>query len=195
MNSKVKFRRVDSHKYSKLGVRRRNKQKYRKPTGRDNKIRLNLAGRLKKVKIGFRSAKETRGMVKQMEPIIIRNIEDLKKINEKAIGILGKVGNKKRKEIAEYVLKNNVKILNLNAKKFLESLESKQKETKEKQKIRETKRKSREKQTKGKKESKKEKNEMKDTEKKENKVEENKVEEKPTKEVKELKEKNKNESK
>ena len=36
---KLKFLRVDSHKYSKLGVRRKKKQKYRKPKGIDNKIR------------------------------------------------------------------------------------------------------------------------------------------------------------
>ena len=33
------FRQVDAHKYSKLGVRRKKKVKYRFPNGRDNKIR------------------------------------------------------------------------------------------------------------------------------------------------------------
>ena len=37
-NKKAKFIRTDAKKYSKLGVRRKNKQKYRKSTGRDNKI-------------------------------------------------------------------------------------------------------------------------------------------------------------
>tara|TARA_Y100000310_G_C20687615_1_gene820114 strand:- start:586 stop:873 length:288 start_codon:yes stop_codon:yes gene_type:complete len=32
------FRQVDAHKYSKLGVRRKKKVKYRFPNGRDNKI-------------------------------------------------------------------------------------------------------------------------------------------------------------
>ena len=206
MKLKPKFRRVDSHKYSKLGVRRKNKQKYRKPTGRDNKIRLNYAGRLKKVKVGFRSEKKTRGLVKQMEPIMIHNVKDLSKITEGTIGVLGKIGNKKKKEIVEYLQKNNIKLLNFSPEKFLKKLEIKDRELKEKQKARDTKRKSKEKQVKEKKGDKKsedKKSEDKKSEDKKEKTSEDKTKEskktnkdkKSTEKIKENKEEEKNESK
>jgi len=112
------FRQVNSHKYSKLGVRRKKKVKYRKPTGRDNKIRLNMIGHLRKVRIGFRNKTSERGLVNKMEIVMVYNVDDLKKIKDKMIGIVGKIGTKKKKEIAEYAGKHNIKLLNLKIKKF-----------------------------------------------------------------------------
>ena len=56
-----KFKRTNFANYSKLGVRRKNKQKYRKGKGLDNKMRLNMKGHLRRVKVGFRTAKKARG--------------------------------------------------------------------------------------------------------------------------------------
>ena len=128
----AKFLRVDSNKYSKLGVRRKKKQKYRKPTGRDNKIRLNYAGRLRKVRIGFKNEKTGRGLIEGMKPIVVNNVNDLNKIGEGMIGLLGKIGNKRRKEIAEAILKKDVKLLKFNAKKVLDKIEEKIRVRKEK---------------------------------------------------------------
>ena len=128
---KPKFRRPDAHKYSKLGVRRKKKQVYRKSKGRDNKIRLNKAGRLRKVKVGFRTAKKTRDLINGMKMIRVFNLKDIKAIKEGEIGVLAKVGNKKKKEIAEYIQKNNVRLVNLNPGKFLEKIELTLKKKKE----------------------------------------------------------------
>jgi len=125
-----KFIRTDFRKYSKLGVRRKNKQKYRKGKGIDNKMRLNMKGRLRKVKSGFRTAKETRDLVKELKPIAVNNVADLKKIKQGMIGIVAKIGDKKRKAILEAAMKDNIK-LNLNAKKGLEKIEDKMKKAKE----------------------------------------------------------------
>ena len=57
---KQKFIRTDSHKYSKLGRRRKKKIVYRKSKGRDNKIRLNMKGHLRNVRVGFRKEKSKR---------------------------------------------------------------------------------------------------------------------------------------
>jgi len=119
-----KFKRSDFAKYSKLGVRRKNKQKYRKGKGLDNKMRLNMKGHLRKVKSGFRTPKKTRNLIKKLKPVQVFNVADLKKVKEGMVGIISKVGDKKRKEILDYAVKNNIKI-NLNIAKTLAKIEEK----------------------------------------------------------------------
>jgi len=108
---------------SKLGKRRKKKRKYRKATGIDNKVRLKKRGHLRNVSIGFRNEKEIRGLIEGLKPVLISNVEELKNIKKNEIAVVGSVGKKKKKEIAEYSLKNNIRLLNLNPKKFLEELE------------------------------------------------------------------------
>jgi len=139
MVKKKKFVRTDFRKYSKLGVRRKNKQKYRKGKGIDNKMRLNIKGHLKKVTIGYKNMKKTRGLVKELKPIMIKNLKDLKKLGKSEIGIIAKIGNKKRKEIVEYAIKNNIKLY-LNPKTTLKRIEEKLKKIKDKQTQRKIKR-------------------------------------------------------
>lgn len=139
MSKKQKFLRTDSHKYSKLGVRRKNKQKYRKAKGRDNKIRLKMKGHLRNVSIGFRSEKKNRDLIKGLKPIRVSNIEDLKNIKQGEIVIVSKVGDKKRKEILNYATEHNIK-LNLNIKKSLEKIEDELKKRKQEKKKKEEKR-------------------------------------------------------
>lgn len=180
MTKKKKFVRTDFRKYSKLGVRRKNKQKYRKGKGIDNKMRLNIKGHLKKVRVGYKNMKETKGLVKELKPIMIKNLNGLKNLRDFEIGIIAKIGDKKRKEIAEYAIKNNIKLY-LDPKKTLEKIDEKLKKTKEKQ----TKRKIKiiERDKKAQKEAEKKAKKEAKTEKKENK--ETKVEEKENKEIKE----------
>lgn len=139
MAKNKKFWRGNTNQYSKLGLRRKNKQKYRKGKGRDNKMRLNIKGHLKKVRIGFKNMKKTSGLVKELKPIIIKNLNDLKKLGKSEIGIIAKIGNKKRKEIAEYAIKNNIRLY-LDPKRTLERIEEKLKKVKEKQTQRKIKR-------------------------------------------------------
>lgn len=128
------FRQVGAHNYSKLGLRRRKKQKYRRPGGGDNKIRLNRAGRVRKVKIGFRNENSQRGLIQGKKPIMIYNINDLKKIEKSFIGIIGKIGNKNKKIIAEKIIKDKISLYKFNAEKFLSDLENKIKNAKENKK-------------------------------------------------------------
>jgi large subunit ribosomal protein L32e len=124
---KAKFLRIGYTQYSKLGLRRKNKQKYRKAKGGENKQRLKMKGHLRNVSIGFRSEKKSRDLVRGLKPVMIRNISDLKKIKQGEIGIVIKMGDKKRLEIAEYAFKNTIKLQNLNAQKFIEKIESQRK--------------------------------------------------------------------
>jgi ribosomal protein L32E len=133
-----KFKRTNFANYSKLGVRRKNKQKYRRGIGLDNKMRLNMKGHLKNVRVGFRTAKKTRDLIGDLKPVTISNVKDLTKVKQGMIGMIAKVGNKNKKEILEYATKNNIKI-NLDAKKELSKIEDKLKQSKEKKQERKAK--------------------------------------------------------
>ena len=155
MVKKQKFVSEEWVHYSRLGRRRKKLLKYRKARGRDNKVRLHMKGHLRNVEIGYRGEKIKRGLIEGKMPVLIYNLNDLNKLKEKETGILAKIGNKKRAEIAEHCLKNKIKLLNLNPEKFLAKIaEEKEKKKEEKTKLQE-KRKEKEKKTK--KEEKKEK--------------------------------------
>ena len=133
---KQKFLRLGYKQYSKLGLRRKNKLKYRKAKGGENKVRLKMKGHLRNVNSGFRTEKSKRNLIKGLKPVMIFNIHDLKKIQKGEIGVLGRVGSRKKKEIAEYVKKDNIKLANLNPEKEIKKIEEKIQERKEIKKIR-----------------------------------------------------------
>ena len=91
-----KFLRRSWNKLSKLGKGRKKIQRWRKPTGRDNKMREKRKGYSPIVSIGYRSDKETRGTLRNMVPITIMNLADLSKIQKGQIAHLGNVGKKKK---------------------------------------------------------------------------------------------------
>ncbi len=122
MTKKQKFLRLGYSQYSKLGLRRKNKQKYRKAKGGENKVRLKMKGHLRNVSIGFRGEKETRGLVMGKKPVLIFDVKDLENLGESEAGIVGKIGSLKKINIAEYAVKNNIRLLNLNSKKFLDEM-------------------------------------------------------------------------
>src|SRR3989344_5351321 len=121
------FLRQGYWRYSKLGLRRKNKLIYRKAKGRDNKVRLQEKGRIVKVKVGFKKNKNVQGLVKGLKPVLVHSINDIKKLAKQEIGILARIGNKKKKEIATFVLANKITLINFNAKKFMKNVEFAQK--------------------------------------------------------------------
>ena len=123
-----KFLRRTWNRYAKLGKGRKKKQKWRNPTGRDNKMRLKKKGKPCTVSIGYGTNKETRGMLKEKTPVKISNINDLKKLKENQIGLIGNIGVKKKIEIAQYCLDNKIILSNLNPKSFLKNNKIKKKE-------------------------------------------------------------------
>ena len=190
MVKKQKFIRTDFAKYSKLGVRRKKKQVYRKAKGTDNKIRLKMKGHVRNVSIGFRSAKKTRGMIMKLKPVMIYNVKDLNKINKDEIGVVAAIGNKKKIEIAKEAQKQKIRLANLNPKIFLENHELKFQKRTVKKEERKTKRllKDKKARDKAEKEAKKKKKEEKANEKKEEKNTETKEETKEeTKQVEKAK--------
>jgi large subunit ribosomal protein L32e len=131
---KPKFLRRKVHAYSKLGKGRKKKQVWRKPTGRDNKMREKRKGYPATVSIGYGSEIKTKGMLKEKTPVTIRNIADLKKLNKKDIAVIGAVGKKKKLEIATEAKKMKIEIYNMNPDKFIEKNKKPEKKKKEEKK-------------------------------------------------------------
>lgn len=110
---------------SKLGKRRKKKQVWRKPTGRDNKMREKRKGHRKVVSIGYKSEDRKKF-------VIVNNVKDLEKAKGKEI-VIGNVGKKKKLEIAKAAKEKKIKITNMNAEKYLKvnTLKKKVEEKKE----------------------------------------------------------------
>ncbi len=115
---KMKFLRRDSKRYSKFGKGRGKKAIWRKPTGRDNKMREKRKGYPVVVKIGYKQKQEK-------SPITISNIRDLEKLNKDDVGKVGNLGLKKKIEIAKKAIELKVKLINMNPKTFLKDKDKK----------------------------------------------------------------------
>ncbi len=116
---KPNFVRHTAHKYSKLGLRRKKKQVWRKPTGRDNKMRDKRRGQPASVSIGYSGDKKSRAMINGKTPVIINNVYDLKKIQKTNIAVLGKVGMSKKIDIVGKAKEMKITIYKINTEKFL----------------------------------------------------------------------------
>jgi len=121
----VEFLRRSSDRYVKIGKREKKKQKWRKPTGRDNKMREKRRGYPAVVGIGYRKDKKSRWRLKDKKPILVKNLNDLKKINKDEIAIIGKIGKKKKIEIIKEAEERKINFFNINTKKFLKKYEEK----------------------------------------------------------------------
>jgi len=120
-----KFLRHTSHKYSKLGLRRKKKQIWRRPTGRDNKMREQRRGHPAIVAIGYSTDKKIRGKIEGKIPFIIRNVNDLKKIQKNNLAMLGNIGKKNKLEVAKRAKEMKLEIYKFNIDKFLKMNEKK----------------------------------------------------------------------
>jgi large subunit ribosomal protein L32e len=106
-------------RYSKLGGGRKKKQVYRKPTGRDNKMREKKKGHPATVSVGYRSENKKRYKIKSKTPIMIYSIKDLENIGKEEIGIVGNVGKIKKIKIVKLAKERGIPLKNINAKNYL----------------------------------------------------------------------------
>ena len=119
----IKFLRRSWDRYSKLGKKNKKKRKWRRPTGRDNKMKEKRRGYSAVVSIGYGTKKELKQKFAGKKPIFVRNLNDLKKISKNEIAIIGKVGARKKIEIIKKAEEMKIEIFNINAKKFLKEYE------------------------------------------------------------------------
>ncbi len=114
-----KFLRRSHDRYSKLGRRRKKKQVWRNPTGRDNKMREKRKGYPAVVSVGYKKKKEVRGTIQNKKPLKIYNLEDLGKAGKENILVLGKIGKKRKIEILKSAKERGLAVRVSNIKKFL----------------------------------------------------------------------------
>jgi large subunit ribosomal protein L32e len=108
-DKRPKFVRQESWRYDRLA------ENWRKPKGKDNKMRKQLSGVPRIVKIGYRGPKNARGLHPSgYTDNIIFNINDLTKLDplRDAARLAHTVGTRKRKEIIAKAEIMHIKILN-----------------------------------------------------------------------------------
>ena len=112
-------------RYPKLGKRRKKKQVWRRPSGRDNKMREKRKGYPAVVSVGYKKDKKIKGTIEGKKTIRVENIKDLEKVRKSEIMLLGRMGKKKKIEIAKKAKEKGLEIYNLNIKSFLRKNERK----------------------------------------------------------------------
>ncbi len=103
------FVRQESWRYKRV------KPNWRRPRGIDSKMRMEVKGWPKRVKVGYRGPKKVRGLHPSgYKEVLIHNPKELERVNPEveAIRIAHTVGAKKRKEILEKAKELGIKVLN-----------------------------------------------------------------------------------
>jgi len=106
-----RFIRQESWRYVRI------KENWRRPRGKDSKMRLRKKGRPPLPRIGYRTPKLVRGRHPSgFEEVLVYNVKDVEiKVtdpNRQAIRIAGSVGKRKRMEIIKYADKHGIRVLN-----------------------------------------------------------------------------------
>jgi|TARA_Y100000310_G_scaffold251425_1_gene257916 large subunit ribosomal protein L32e len=120
MTSKPNFLRRAWTRYAKLGKGVKKNQKWRRPTGRDNKMREKRRGKPAVVSVGYKASKKE---VKEI--VVVNTLKELERV--KGPVVIGSVGNKKKIELVEKAKEKGIEVSNLNVNKFLKKVNKKSK--------------------------------------------------------------------
>lgn len=133
MRTKI-FLRRNTGEYLRLGSKRSKLQKWRRPKGRDNKMRLKEKGRPRTVELGYKQDNRTRGKIDGKDVHFVQNIEDMKGLHKDSVVLLGRMGARKKVEIAKIAKEKNLKVINFSFGLFAKKQEKKKEHaTKEKE--------------------------------------------------------------
>jgi len=103
------FKRYESWRFVRI------KDQWKKPRGIDNKMRTELQGWPKSVKVGYRGPAAVRGLHSSgMEEVMVWNAKDLEKVDPETqvARIGGTVGGKKKETMLEKAEELKIRILN-----------------------------------------------------------------------------------
>jgi large subunit ribosomal protein L32e len=112
-----RFVRQEANTYSKIGKNVKKRQKWRRPTGRDSKMRLKRKSYPATVKVGYKTAKKELGKIQGMKPVLIHNLHELNNLGKGSVAILARIGAKKKLEIIKHAQDKKIKILNVKGEK------------------------------------------------------------------------------
>jgi large subunit ribosomal protein L32e len=112
-----KFIRQDVSRYSKIGKNRKKLQKWRKPKGRDSKMRLSRKSYPASPTVGHKSPKKESGKINGQIPILVYNTSDLEKVTKDNVAILASIGAKKKLDVIKAAQEKKIKILNIKENK------------------------------------------------------------------------------
>ena len=131
---KPNFQRTKYRAYVKLGAGQKSKRRYKKATGRHNKIREKRKGRPRRVEIGYKNDNRIRNLINGKVSVVVNNLQDLANVKENQLVIIGKIGDKKKLEFIKEIEKRKLEVINLNIKKFKKMIDKKMKLKQEKKK-------------------------------------------------------------
>ncbi len=106
-----KYLRRHTVRFKRLGKNKKKKQIWRRPKGRDNKMRENRKGRPGKPRIGEKKPEKMRDKIFGKTKIRIRNIRELEKVKKGEIIVIAKLGKKKREALIKEIEKRNLEIV------------------------------------------------------------------------------------
>ena len=106
---KPRFIRQDTYKKKRLGG------KWKRPKGLHSKTRNNFKGHRKNISVGYKAPPETRGLVKNLENVVVYTLKQIENINPKVqgISIATSVGLKNKILLVEKAKERGIKILNI----------------------------------------------------------------------------------
>jgi len=119
--SKPTFRRHDSHKKKRVSA------SWRRPRGRQSKMRLHTKGYSRARSTGFGSPLAVKALSRTgFTQNVVSNVLDFNILNKANDGVIisRTVGMRRRKELIDFALKNSFIILNIVPEKFNKSFES-----------------------------------------------------------------------
>lgn len=108
-NRLPRFIRQESWRYARL------RPVWRKPRGKDSKMRLQKSGAPQLVKVGYRTPRKYRGLHPSgFKEVLVHRVEDLEGLDPTthAVRIAGSIGKLKRVKIMEEAEKRGLKVLN-----------------------------------------------------------------------------------
>ena len=113
-----RFLRRIYNRYHKLGKKKGKNRVWRKPKGRDNKLRDKRRGYGPTVSVGYRQKSSERENV-----FVVNNTNDLLAVQKGQRAVIGNLGKKKMIEVIKVAQDKGIKFENVNLRKFLKETE------------------------------------------------------------------------
>ena len=114
----MKFVRQDYMRHLKLGKSRKKLLRWRKPRGRDSKMRTRRIGYPATVSIGYGSPKSNSNKINGKNFVVVNNMKELENTDKNNLVILSsRLGARKKMEMIKKAEQMNIQIHNLRRKK------------------------------------------------------------------------------